>query len=34
LLECVRDQVTTVDLEQVDRVLSQSHWRQEKDLGR
>lgn len=34
LLECVRDQVTTVGLEQVNRVLLQPHWRQEKDLGR
>jgi MSHA biogenesis protein MshM len=31
LLEAVRDQVRTVDLKQVNRVLIQPHWRKDND---
>lgn len=33
MLEAVRDRTTTVDLEQVNRVLMQPHWRSERDLS-
>lgn len=32
LLEAVRDRTKTVDLKQVNRVLLQSHWRQQFDI--
>ena len=33
LLECVRDRTRIADLKQVNRVLMQPHWRQERDLN-
>ena len=33
MLEAVRDRTRTIGLEQVNRVLMQPHWRQERDLG-
>ena len=33
LLEAVRDRTRTVDLKQVNRVLLQPHWREERDAG-
>lgn len=33
LLEAVRDRTKTVDLQQVNRVLLQPHWRQEQDVN-
>jgi type II secretory pathway predicted ATPase ExeA len=32
LIEAVRDQVRTVDLKQVNRVLMQPHWRRDHDI--
>jgi hypothetical protein len=33
LLEAVRDRTRTVDLKQVNRVLLQPHWRQERNVA-